>query len=238
MFYQYAYFIGSIILFVVWLCIYFYRKDLRKEIIFGSVIALPFGLTEIIVVPEYWSPASLFNLIERFELGVESFLFSFFVGGIAVVVFEVINKKRTTQKWFDRKIHFLPFIFFILTYLVMELFLPYLTIYNLTFSLLLGAVIIGFIRKDLIKQIIFSGIYFSVIYFFLFYIFTKLFNGYVESVYNLDNFLGIFLFGVPAEEILFAFAFGACWSVLYEYMKGYKTKPINFFDKLKNYVKN
>ncbi|PLX21276.1 hypothetical protein C0584_03055 [Candidatus Parcubacteria bacterium] len=53
---QYAYFIGCLIIASVWGVIYFYRKDLRKEIVFGSFLGAPFGISEFLYVPEYWTP--------------------------------------------------------------------------------------------------------------------------------------------------------------------------------------
>ena len=40
--------------------------------------------------------------------------------------------------------------------------------------------------------------------------------------YNLPNLLGIYVRGVPIEEVLFAATGGAVWSVAYEYVYGYR----------------
>ena len=52
----------SLILFSIWLAIFFLNKGTRKEMFLVSLFTMPFGLTEPLLVPEYWSPPSLFNL--------------------------------------------------------------------------------------------------------------------------------------------------------------------------------
>jgi hypothetical protein len=39
---------------------------------------------------------------------------------------------------------------------------------------------------------------------------------------NLPNLLGIYIRGVPIEELLFAATGGTIWSVAYEYEHGYR----------------
>ena len=94
---QYAYFIGCLIFLVVWLLFFVLRKDLSKEMIFGSLLAMPFGLSESLWVPEYWNPPSLFNLISNYGVGIESFLLFFICGGTAAVIYEIIFKKKIVK---------------------------------------------------------------------------------------------------------------------------------------------
>jgi hypothetical protein len=226
MFYQYGYFIGCLIVFAVWLVIFIYRKDLRKEMLFASIITIPFGMTEFLYVPEYWNPPSLFNFIQKYGFGIESIFFAFVAGGLASVFYQVIAGQKTVKILFDRRIHALPYFFIVLLYFALEFIFPSKTIYNAIFSLFVGAILIGYLRRDLIRQIIFSSTYFAVLYFILFFIFLQIFPQYVTKIYNLKNFIGVDIFGVPIEEIMFAFVLGACWSSFYEYIRGYRTKPL------------
>lgn len=223
---QYAYFIGCLILLVVWLLFFISRKDLRKEIIFGSILALPFGFSEYLWVPEYWNPPSLFNLISNYGVGIESFLFFFICGGMAAVVYEIITRKKTIKMRGKRKYLFVSYILIILIFVSLEFISPESTIYNAIISLLIVATIIAIKRKDLISQIIFGGIFFAIIYFLLFLIFNKLFPDYVSIAYNLEYIWGIIVLGVPLEEILMSFSAGAVWSSFYEYIEGYRTKDM------------
>ena len=53
-----------------------------------------------------------------------------------------------------------------------------------------------------------------------------MFPGYVERVWNLKVISGILIFGVPLEELMFAFSFGFLWSSVYEHVKWYKIKGL------------
>ncbi|HWY53743.1 MAG TPA: lycopene cyclase domain-containing protein, partial [Terriglobales bacterium] len=63
---------------------------------------------------------------------------------------------------------------------------------------------------------------FTVLYFVLFLCVLALYPQFVQRYYNLPNLLGIFVVGVPIEELLFAATGGAIWSVAYEYVFGYR----------------
>lgn len=223
---KYAYFIGGLILLTVYLLFYFLRKDLRTEMIFGSLLGLPFGFTEFLYVPEYWSPGSLFNLIDRLGFGIESFMFAFFASGIATVGFEVLeNKKLKRNRKKQRYVftHYFPYFLIIGVFVGLDFMYPSKTIYSLIATGLVGATYMGIRRSDLLTQIFTSGLIFMVLYFFLYLIFDMIFPTFVEDVYSLENFLGIYFMGFPIEEALFAFSCGASWSVLYEYIKGMRT---------------
>lgn len=53
------------------------------------------GLTEFLFVPAYWTPPSLFDLARKIHFDIESLVFSFAIGGLAVVIYE----------WFSRVEH-------------------------------------------------------------------------------------------------------------------------------------
>jgi len=224
---QYAYFIGCLIFLIVWLLFFVLRKDLRKEMIFGSILALPFGFVERLWVPEYWNPPSLFNLISNYGTGIESFLFYFICGGIAAVIYEIISRKKTVKIRLKHKYFFGPYILVIIIFLLLDFLFTDKTIYNAIVSLLIGAIIIAIKRKDLIGQIIFGGIFFAIVYFLLLLIFSRLFPDYISITYALENLCGIMILGIPLEEIATSFSAGAVWSCFYEYIRGYRTKDLS-----------
>ena len=63
-----------------------------------------------------------------------------------------------------------------------------------------------------------SGVLFFCLYFLFFWVFDRAFPGYVEAVWNLDAISGLMLWGVPVEELMFAFTFGLYWSSMYEHI--------------------
>ena len=83
---KYAYITGCLIIFTFWLFIFLKRKDLRKEMLWASLLGMPFGFIDYFLVPKYWNPDSLFGIIKKYGVGIESFFFFFVMSGVASVI--------------------------------------------------------------------------------------------------------------------------------------------------------
>ena len=99
MLYDYAYLIGSLLLLVVWFGLFLAKPKLRKKMLWVSGLTTTLGLTEPIFIPKYWAPLTLFDWGRRYHLDIESFIFSFAVGGIASIVYETLTKTKRINLW-------------------------------------------------------------------------------------------------------------------------------------------
>ena len=219
---MYIYLIGGLILMAVWVALYLLRKDLRKELLVVSFLLTPLGITEIFFVPRYWQPVTLFGWIP----GIESFLFSFAVGGIAAVLYEFLldrrlRKMREAEQVTHRHMIYL-IIAIVVSIILFSFFFGKNYIYTMIVSGFIGAVVIMFLRRDLIKKSIIGGIFFFVFYFLFTLLINFLFPGFFYRVWNLENLIGIFLWDVPLEELLWAFATGMLVAPIYEYLRAYR----------------
>ena len=219
-----------------WAILFLSRKGLRRHMIWGSVgyllvvtvgwffVYLLSQFTNIgdAVVPAYWSPKTLFNFgMITGGYAIEDALFSFFVGGIATVIYEIIFRKVAKLKVKHR--HHLAALFLgaVLTGIFAYLFRPN-QIYTLIFFGFSGAILIWIMRKDLIPHSLFGGALFTMFYFLGFFFFNLLFPHFIAEHYNLKNISGILIGSVPLEEILYALSFGMLWAPVYEYEHGVK----------------
>lgn len=217
----------SLILLGIWVAIFIIGKKSRKEMLWASFLTMPFGLTAPIFVPVYWSPPSLFNLASRTGFDIESFIFCFAIGGIAAVLYEAIlntgHEKITKKERRKHKFHFIALlsapIIFILLLLLTEINPVYIAIV----SMLFGALAAVLCRRDLTKATIIGGTLFAMLYFFIFSLINIIFPDFI-NYWNLSELLGMFVMGIPIEEILFAFSFGAMWSTVYEHIAWRKLK--------------
>jgi len=222
--------ISSLILFLAWLVIFLLNKNLRKEMLWASLITLPLGLTEPLFVPEYWAPPSLFNLAAKTGFDIESFIFAFAIGGIAAVLYELFFKtkhKKMSKHEMRGKRHkfhllalFSPAIIFLLLYLFTNLN----PIYSAIIAIFAGAIATILCRPDLKNKIFAGGFLFFGIYFLFFLFLNLIFPGWVEQTWNLSEISGILILGIPIEELLFAFAVGMIWSGVYEHVKWRRIK--------------
>src|SRR6266704_1961295 len=222
--YHYSYLVGVIIFWVAWLVCAALGKAYRSEMRWGTFIAAPFALTSLLFVPQYWTPPSLFDLDQKIRVGIEDFLWA--AGGIASVVAEILLKEKLSIiRKAARRRHFAPFVVLIVVFLALEFWHPGKTIYNTIIAFAMGAVVIAFLRSDLIPTMLVGALSFTALYFALFLIFLFLYPGFFQRYYNIRNLLGIYIAGVPIEELLFAGTGGAIWSVAYEYVQGYRLQP-------------
>ena len=220
----------SLTLLIIWLIIFIFRKGLRKEMFWVSLFTMPFGLTEPLFVPEYWNPPSLFNLAESTGFDIESLIFSFAIGGIASVLYEsffrVKHKKMSKHEMHDKghRLHLIAILSPIITFLLIEALFSINPIYSAIIAMFLGSITAILCRPDLKKKVLGGGLLFLVLYFVSFVILNLIYPGFIESTWNLSAISGILFFGVPLEELLFAFPLGMLWSSIYEHVLGYKLK--------------
>jgi len=224
--YHYSYLVGVLIFGAAWVACYVLGTKYRAEIRWGTLISAPMALTSLLFVPQYWTPPSLFDLDQKIRVGIEDVLWAAAVGGIASVVAEILLKERLSViRKAARRRHFAPFVVVVVVFLALEFWHPGKTIYNTIIAFAIGAVVIAFLRSDLIPTMLVGALSFTALYFALFLIFLFLYPGFIQRYYNIPNLLGIYIAGVPIEELLFAGTGGAIWSVAYEYVQGYRLQP-------------
>lgn len=229
---QYAWLIWSLILVGIWLAIYFLlnTKDKKREMLIVSLWTSLLGLTEPLFVPEYWAPPSLFDLALRTGFDIESLIFSFAVGGIAVVLYERIfrtaHKKMSVsvQHASRHRYHLWAILSAPIIFVLLALTTNLNPIYTAEIAMVSGGLFAWYCRPDLKKKMLVSALLFLGLYFFYFLTLIALYPGYVEKVWNLNVISGILIAGIPLEELLFALSFGFLWSSIYEHIKWRKVK--------------
>ncbi|OGI64898.1 hypothetical protein A3H53_03810 [Candidatus Nomurabacteria bacterium RIFCSPLOWO2_02_FULL_40_10] len=223
---QYIWLIWSLLLLVIWAVIYFSLKTLddKKRMLVVSFWTSLTGLTEPLFVPEYWSPPSLFNLNMLTGFDIESIIWAFGVGGIAVVVynwiFRVSEKKMflVERHSFHHRHHLATLLAMPIILLILLIATPLNSLHSAIIAMTLGGLAAWYCRPDLKKKMFVSAFLFFCIYFVYFLTLIAMSPGYVERVWNLEAISGILILGIPLEELLFALSFGFMWSSVYEHL--------------------
>lgn len=227
---QYTWFIWNIILLVIWIVIYLSlkSKENKTKMLVVSLWTSLLGLTEPLFVPEYWSPPSLFNLAQKTGFDLESLLFAFGIGGIAVIVYELIFKIKhkkisaAERNHSRHRIHLVALFSAPIIFILLLIFTDLNPIYSTFIALIGGGLFTWYCRPDLKKKMFVSAFIFLSLYFIYFFTLIIVYPGYVEQVWNLSAISGILILGIPLEELMFAFGFGFLWSSIYEHVKWYK----------------
>jgi len=182
------------------------------------------GLTEPFFVPAYWSPPSLFDLASKTGFDIESFIFAFAIGGIAVIIYDKIFRTEQAQVSMRErhnprhKYHLLALLSAPILFFALLIFSNFNPIYSTFIALMGGGIATWYCRPDLKKKMIVSAFLFLIFYFIYFSTLNLMYPGYVEQVWNLPALSGILVLGVPLEELMFAFGIGFLWSSVYEHI--------------------
>ena len=229
---QYTWLVWSLMLLIVWFVVYFFlrSKESKKEMLIVSLWTSLLGLTEPLFVPEYWNPPSLFDLAQRTGFDIESLIFAFGIGGLAVVIYELIFKTEhkpftITEQYHPRhQIHLFALISTPVIFLLLSLFSNLNPIYSAIIAFIGGGLFTWYCRPDLKKKMLTSAVIFLGLYFGYFLVLVLLYPGYVAQVWNLSAISGILILSIPLEELLFAFSLGFLWSSMYEHIVWRKIK--------------
>lgn len=219
--YQYSYLIGDFILLAIWIILYLWRKDIRKEMLLLSII---FGIggifVQFIYIQDWWHPLTITNTI----VGIEDFLFGFVTGGIAGVIYEEIFKRKVKIRKTDKKKENYIWIklFLIISLLTILLFIGFYILkissfYSSVLAFTISIFIIWIKRKDLIIDSIISGILLMIISFIVFNLMEIASPGWIHSTWYFENLSGIIILNSPLEDVIFFFLSGAFIGPLYEY---------------------
>lgn len=186
------------------------------------------GLTEPLFVPKYWNPPSLFDLAHRTGFDIESLIFSFAIGGIAVILYDKmfraanIKMKVSSQHALKHRYHLWVILSAPVIFIVLSLTTPLNPIYISAIAMVFGGLATWYCRPDLKKKMVTSAFLFLGLYFFYFLTLIAAYPGYVDQVWNFKTISGILIVGIPVEELSFAFTFGFFWSSVYEHFTWHK----------------
>ena len=99
--YQYSYLIGALILLAVWIILFLWRKDIRKEmLVISSLIAVLSLPLNYLYAQDWWHPLTITGT----HLGIEDIILGFAGGGIAAVVYEVVFKMKLKKRKIGKKL--------------------------------------------------------------------------------------------------------------------------------------
>jgi hypothetical protein len=221
---QYVWLAWSVLILALWLVVIFLNNGLRKEMLWASIGTAFLGLSEPLFVPSYWNPPSLFNLAQRTGFDIESIIFSFAVGGLAAVLYESIFKVRHIEitkeerRHKRHRLHLLALSSPLVIFIILATVTDWNHIYCAIVAMFLGGITGILCRPDLKKKVWIGGLIFLGLYFIIFLSLVIVFPNYVKNVWNLSHISGILVWGIPLEELLFAFALGLLWSSFYEHI--------------------
>ena len=215
---MFTYLFGSLLAFVVWIIFYCIRQDLRREMLTIGMLTAILGILGGLLgwTQDWWHPETITGT----PVGIEDFIFGFSYGGFASVVFQVLEKKKSTKKFAtDWKKFLIPASGFAAIFLLFFIFHQH-SFYASAAGMLIPAGIIYFLRHDLIRASIFTGIVTAIGAMIGFFILNLLQPNFVQQWWMLNKLSGILIFGLPFEDLAWFFSAGLLFGPLYTFWHG------------------
>jgi hypothetical protein len=179
-----------------------------------GLLLTPFVILDALTVPTYWKPITAFSI----PVGIEGFLFTFFITGIAAVLYEVIFKKR----YKFNKVHISFCIIFAVPALISGFAVYFLNL-NIIYLFILGFAFMAIAelirRPDLLFNAFVSSLFFCAVYVITFSLWLVLSPDSINW-WNNTMLSGIKIGPVPLEEVLFSLSLGFFVGPLFEYITG------------------
>ncbi len=216
----YGYLVWDMVLALFWIFFYYAEKNLRKKIIWGSFLALPFGIGQLYFYGNYWTPQTLFNLGAKYGADIESFVLMFLLGGLAAAAYEFVIKKYEFHHYECCKkvcVCYLSLTAALTAFIVLTRAFPsWNIIYPSILGCLAGGIFAFLVYPELRLHIFLGGVIFMILYWATLVISELFLPGWIAATWKLSAISGITTLKVPLEEVLFGFAFGTLWAPLYE----------------------
>lgn len=224
---KYIYLLGTTISLIIWLILYFHRKDLRKEMIIMSILVAILGLFSEYLwwTHDWWRPQTITGTV----IGIEDLLLGFTNGGIAAVLYEELFKKRI-YKYKSRNHNLGMASLIICSYLIFIIIFYVLKLNSFiattAIQIIMGGILI-LLRKDLIYDALLTGFCLTITSIPIFLLLEYLSPNFIESTWVWSNLSGITFMKIPIEDLIFYFLTGFAIAPLYLYWKSEKLRRIS-----------
>lgn len=194
------------------------RKDLRHQQMVMSLVMAPLALSQYWFHKDYWQPEYSLSTLPMGSsvIGLEDFLFAFFIGGIASILYEATFRKQHSRG--KRRIKetiiaaVVGFSLFLLLY-----HLGLTTVWASSAALIIIAIALAYLDKDLRVDSIISATLMFILILILYFIWFLLFPHAVSELWLPDSLSGINLLGAPIEELVWYIAWAMFGGIFYEF---------------------
>jgi hypothetical protein len=222
---EYSYILLGVGLSFVWLAAYVCNKTLKKQQLVISVAgSLVCGLSELFFIPDYWQPP-MFLSISLFNsyISAADVLFGFSLAGIVCVLPGLIAKEYFKPHDINWRALFSIIAIWcsvlIIAFAVRSLGMN--SIYSISLTMIVGAsfLVIRSHDPNVLYVSLLGGIALTALMFIVYavgFTFVSNIDAILRSIWSLYGTpYGLLIAGVPFSELLFAFAVGSLYPILF-----------------------
>jgi len=227
-----AFLLASIIFFLIWLAMFLFSNETRREQVIMSVVGLILAPGVLIIVAEDYR-----QLVSTTAtaIGIEDLIFAFSIFGIAAVIYQVLigkhaHKLRKGHYHVEHAGHWMAHLTLAMgLWAFSSLLLIYVFDLSSIQALIVGGLLIGMYiiadRHDLLMNALLSGLFLAGLVFIVEQIFfVRLFPVDAAGFWQLDAAATFLIGGVPLQELMWAAVVGFTIGPLYEWLRQYELK--------------
>lgn len=225
-----AFLFVSLALLIIWVLLFVVWEQGRREQVIMSLVGLVLSPGALILASR---DAEQLSGATSSMVGVEQFLFSFCLFGIAAVVYEALlgkhlHKLKGSRYQIEHAGHWLLHLVLVLwLWMLAGLVLVHVFTLSSVQAMIIGGVFVGIYivadRHDLLLNALASGLLVAMLVFVLTVTFLSGLMANSAVIWAGDAFTTFLLAGVPLEELLWAGMVGFTIGPMYEWLRRYRT---------------
>lgn len=228
--YKYTYFILGVIFFVVWLFLYYHRKDARHQMLIMSVIFGFLGpIADILYLKDWWTPENIFSFLK-----FEAIMVGFMIGGIGTALYEIAFHKKLIlsrvsqhQQTIDTAKAVGILVLGVLIYFSSYYYLDLNSLKATMLSLFIPTIIIWHHRRDLVGPSILTGLGMVLVASLVYSATEFITPGWIEEFWHFKNVPPVIILNLPIDDIFWYFFSGMFLGPFYEYYHEAKLRNLN-----------
>lgn len=165
---------------------------------------------------DWWKPQTITHTL----IGIEDFFLAFSTGGISSVIYKELFHKTIYKSVRFKTNHWilvLPLLTVLMVTHVLFVYFKWFSFWANITGFGIGLLGISLLRKDLEEEAIKGGLLFTLLIIPVYWILNYFYPAMYLEIWNFKKISGIFLLGIPYEDLVWWFFAGAFAAVLYDY---------------------
>lgn len=225
----YSFLVLSLLLLIPGFLVWLLRPDLRSVIYLMALASIPFAFTERLFYPDYWEPLFLFDLVNIIGFGIEDILFVTGLGAFTSTAWAFFTGQMYTGLSSLPRVRplqsalLLLLLCFVMVAILALIGVP--MIYGAPIIMTILGVAICAFRPDLLVPSLGGAAITTLVYTTLCIVLAVLIPQVFELDWKTDQFLNLFVLGVPLEEIIYAAAAGFIATAFYPFVAHKRFAP-------------
>jgi len=201
------------------------RPDLRTVAARIVPFSLPFAFTESLFYPSYWEPAFLFDLGRRIGFGIEDFVFVAALAAFSTIIYPACcNRAYASHAPATGRacaaVRALMLLAVAGALLAVLWAAGIAVIYGACMAMFVSGLAAAALRRDLFVPALIGGVCAGAVYFVVCCAADLIMPGIFQTVWHTEKFLGVFVLGVPLEELIYGGVAGFAATSFYPYVFG------------------